>query len=71
MVEKWNKAENRYYRVMDHDGVDYVEKATYNLDDEKYVPCGEWTVEIFLAHAETFDGNTEDNYDTICTTLGI
>ena len=46
--------------------VDYVMKCT--LAD---CCCGEWTSTVFLAHASTFDDNTETEYASIKTALGI
>ena len=67
----YKKIGNRYYRKETVEEVDMVQKATYNEEDDKYIPCGEWTVEVFLAHATPFDGNTEIEYDNIVSELGL
>ena len=67
----WIKIGNRWYRKETVEEVDYVQKSVYHEEDDEYVMCGEWTVEVFLAHAEPFDQNTEDNYDEIKTELNI
>jgi len=64
---EYKKIGNRYYKLEE----DIIYKATYNEEDDKYIVCGEWSTEVFLAHATPFDGNTEVEYDNIKTELGL
>jgi len=66
------KVGNRVYTVMDVDGTDYVVKYTHDVEaDALGSECGRWEKTEFLAHADTYDGNTENEYDAIKTALGI
>jgi len=71
----YKKIGNRYYKTEVVEEVESVVKATYNEEDEEsageYSVCGEWTVEVFLAHATPFDGNTEENYTEIVSELSL
>jgi len=65
------KVGNRYYKTEVVEDVASVIKATYNEEDEEYSVCGEWTVEVFLAHETPFDGNTEAEYANIVSELDL
>ena len=63
----YKKIGNRYYKKEN----EVVLKATFKEEEQEYVECGQWTIEVFLAHASPFDGNTEEQYAEIVKELSL
>ena len=59
-------------RVYFKDG-DVIRKFTYDTTKGNYLgsQCSQWTVQQFLDHETTFDGNTEEQYNSIKIQLGL
>jgi len=73
LPDGYSKIGNRVYHKEDVNGTEMVIKHTYNeeADDNLGDECGRWSTTDFLAHAKTYDQNTEDEYSNIVSTLSL
>jgi len=73
LPDGYHKIGNRIYHKEDVDGTEMVIKHTEDTEasDNLREECGRWTTADFLAHAETYDQNTEDEYSNIVSTLSL